>query len=271
MQWFEHTISDQFFEVKPVGRSSASRFKDWILDDNDFNESPIKGGIAHAQKKLEKLDFAFYSKSRNHLSGGVSQLSAYIEHGLIDPTEILRFIDTTSDRENAYRFLQQLSWRDFFAKRYKENPESVWLDMQPYKTGYSAQDYTNELPLDIIEAKTDLAVINQFIEEMQLTGYLHNHARLYVAAYIVHWRKVKWQTGARWMLKYLLDGNIASNNYSWQWVASTGSNKPYIFNLDNIRKYVSDSDYNLNSVDNQAIAFSYEELNKRLFPMMDKS
>lgn len=266
MRWVEHTISDQFFEVKPAGRSSKCRFKDWVLDDSPFDESPIKGGYKQAQKKLERLDFAYYSKSRNHLGGGVSQLSAYIEHGLIDPTEILKYIDTTSDRENAYRFLQQLSWRDFFAKRYKEKPESVWLDMQPYKTGYESKDYANELPVDIAEGETDVAIINQFISEMKQTGYLHNHARLYLASYIVHWRRVKWQVGARWMLKYLLDGNIASNNYSWQWVASTGSSKPYIFNLDNVRKFVPDENYDLSTENNGPIAASYEVLNKKLFP-----
>lgn len=266
MRWFEHSISDQFFEVKPIGRSNKSRFKDWILDDSEFAESPIQGGLLHANKKLDRLDFEYYSKSRNYLSGGVSKLSAYIEHGLIDPTTILKYIDSNSDRENAYIFLKQLSWRDFFAKRYKENPESVWLDLQLYKTGFDASDYTDHLPADIAEAETDVAVINQFIKEMKANGYLHNHARLYLAAYIVHWRHVKWQVGARWMLKYLIDGNIASNNFSWQWVASTGSSKPYIFNLENVRKFASDEHYNLNTKDNEPIAHSYEALKKRLFP-----
>ena len=182
MRWFEHTLSDQFFEVKSAGRTSKSRFQDWILDDSPFHESPIKGGIKQAKKKLERLDVEYYSKSRNYLNGGVTQLSAYIEHGLIDPTEILKYIDTTSDRESAYRFLQQLSWRDFFAKRYQENPQSVWEDMQPYKTGFEPDDYADELPSDIAEANTDVAIINQFIKEVQQNGYLHNHARLYLAS-----------------------------------------------------------------------------------------
>ncbi len=268
MRWFEHTLSDQFFEVKPAGRSNKCRFKDWILDDSPFEESPIKGGMKQAQKKLEQLNFSNYSKSRNHLSGSVSQLSAYIEHGLIEPGEILKFIDTTSDREEAYRFLQQLSWRDFFAKRYQEDPKTVWQDLQPYKTGFAADDYADELPTDIAEAKTDVAVINQFIEELQQHGYIHNHARLYLASYIVHWRRIKWQVGARWMLKYLLDGNIASNNYSWQWVASTGSHKPYLFNLDNVRNYAPEEQYNLSREANLTIAADYGELSQRLFPKM---
>ena len=38
-------------------------------------------------------------------------------------------------------------------------------------------------------------------------------------------------------LQRLLDGDLASNHLSWQWVAGTGSHKPYVFNADNVTKY----------------------------------
>ncbi len=56
---------------------------------------------------------------------------------------------------------------------------------------------------------------------------------------MVHWRRVRWQAGARWFLRHLLDGDPASNNLSWQWVASTFSHKPYFFNRENLEKYTS--------------------------------
>jgi deoxyribodipyrimidine photo-lyase len=34
-----------------------------------------------------------------------------------------------------------------------------------------------------------------------------------------------------------VDGDIASNYLSWQWVAATGSNKPYLFNADTVEKF----------------------------------
>lgn len=269
MQWCEHSLTGQFHEVKPAGRSYKEKFMDWILDDADFNDYPLKGGAAEAQRQLKKVNFEHYGKTRNYLDGAVSMLSPYIEHGLIDPTEILKYIDTVSDREVAYVFLKQLSWRDFYAKRYRQNPESIWKDLDHYKTGFAASDYQKEMPQDILDANTNVAVINQFIKELQENGYLHNHARLYLSSYIVHWRRVKWQTGARWMLQYLLDGNLASNNYSWQWVASTGSHKPYIFNLDNIKKFAYDA-YNTNPEDNKAIAATYPELMIKLFPKLKR-
>jgi deoxyribodipyrimidine photo-lyase len=56
---------------------------------------------------------------------------------------------------------------------------------------------------------------------------------------VVHWRRVRWQAGARWFLRHLLDGDPASNNLSWQWVASSFSHKPYIFNRANLERFSS--------------------------------
>jgi deoxyribodipyrimidine photo-lyase len=88
---------------------------------------------------------------------------------------------------------------------------------------------------------------------------------MYVASYIVHFRRIKWQAGANWFLQHLLDGDEASNNFSWQWVASTFSNKPYIFNLENVDKYFS-GQVDTSAENNQLLNFSYDVLSQRLFP-----
>ena len=79
--------------------------------------------------------------------------------------------------------------------------------------------------------------MDSFSRDLRETGYLHNHARLWLAAYLIHWRRVRWKAGALWFLEHLLCGDPASNNLSWQWVGSTGSHKPYYFNRENLEKH----------------------------------
>ena len=84
----------------------------------------------------------------------------------------------------------------------------------------------------------------------------------------MHWRRVKWQAGAAFFLTHLLDGDAASNNLSFQWVASTFANKPYYFNLENLQKFAgmqAPCDYHSNKV----LAGSYDDLAVRLFPHME--
>ena len=59
----------------------------------------------------------------------------------------------------------------------------------------------------------------------------------------------------------------SSNNLSWQWIASTFSNKPYIFNLENVAKYCG-PDINIVPRHNLVLDQSYERLNDLLFPQV---
>jgi deoxyribodipyrimidine photo-lyase len=60
---------------------------------------------------------------------------------------------------------------------------------------------------------------------------------MWLASYVVHVRKVHWRVAADWLYGHLLDGDLASNHLSWQWVAGTGSSKPYLFNAENVARY----------------------------------
>ena len=230
--------------------------------------SPIRGGRDAAVARLRTLDVATYGKTRNATDGAVLRISPYVRHGVIGLHELRDA--AWDDGQWPERFVQQLAWRDYFQRLYRAEPETLWQSREPLKTGWGESDYADELPDDIAAGDTGEAAMDGFIAELVGTGWLHNHARLYLAAYVVHWRRVSWQTGARWFLSHLLDGDPASNNYSWQWVASTFSNKPYYFNLDNLQSFAG------NTVDtayarNKAFAGSYEDLRERLFPRAEGS
>lgn len=113
-----------------------------------------------------------------------------------------------------------------------------------------------EVPDDIRRARTGIPVIDQAVRTLYATGYLHNHARLWLASYVVHLRKAHWRAGADWMIAHLLDGDLASNHLSWQWVAGTGSHKPYLFNASNVARYAPPGWHSAGT----AIDASYEAL-----------
>ena len=233
---------------------------------DDYTVSPISGDVTCMLNKLEKINPQQYGKTRNHLNGAVTQLSPYISRGILRlQTLAVEAKAKINSFSSAEKFFQELAWREYWQQVATHHPEWLWNSVEPYKTGWYEDDYADTLPADIIAARTDCACINNFITTLIETGYLHNHARMYLASYVVHWRRIKWQAGAKWFLYHLLDANIASNNLSWQWVASTFSHKPYIFNLDNVEKYSSD-DIDTTITNNQALHGSYEALSKRLFP-----
>lgn len=237
---------------------------------DDHGASPIRGGATVAHDRLRELNPTEYGRTRNFLQGAVTGLSPYIRHGVLTLDAVRNEALRRCERpEQIEKFIQQLAWRDYWQRVYQRNPEWIWNDVEPYKTGYTADDYAPELPDDIAAGATGVACIDQFIAVLRHSGYLHNHARMYLASYVVHWRRISWQAGARWFLHHLLDGDPASNNLSWQWVASTFANKPYIFNLENVRKY-ADSSINVAAEDNAILDAGYDELAQRLFPRLQR-
>lgn len=194
--------------------------------------SPFKGSRAAAEELLECFQAPRYAASRNFLSGSVSRLSPYIRHGVLTLREVLDHVRERFTGQRLNKFIQELAWRDYWQRVYGNIGDGVWKDIEPSKTGLT---YTAELPADW--RATGLACMDAFAADLENTGYLHNHARMWVASYLVHWRRVAWQTGARWFLRHLVDGDPASNNLSWQWVASTFSGKPYYFNRENLERF----------------------------------
>ncbi len=163
----------------------------------------------------------------------------------------------------CYKLIQELAWRDYYQRLWRVLGENIWSDIEPGKTGFAAGDYADELPGDLRRGCTGVDYIDHFVNELHETGYLHNHARMWLAAYVVHGCRVKWQAGARWFLSHLLDGDEASNNLSWQWCASTFSNKPYIYNRENVLKYTGGRFAEHQA--NDPFDTDYETLGRKLF------
>jgi len=218
-----------------------------------------------ALEKFQSFNPTLYAKTRNFLNGQISRLSAHIKYGIITNKELYEYIRDKYNFVESEKFIQELAWRDFWRSYAYHHPDQLWKDVEEYKTGFLTREYADNLPEDIISAATPTQIINVFIEQLISTGYLHNHARMYLASYIVHFRKVKWQAGAKFFMSHLLDGDIASNNFSWQWIASTFAGKPYIFNLENVHKYCHRS-IDILPEKNREIDGSYEEISTRLFP-----
>lgn len=234
----------------------------------DDNISKTVGGRKAAEAALKKVDPAQYAKSRNFFKGQVTRLSPYLRYGVLSLAEVRDFaLKKVQNPDDAAKLINELGWRDYWQRLYAEKGDAIWKDQEEYKTGYAAEVYTPELPADVEQGTTGMVCIDSFSRDLRETGYLHNHGRMWMAAYLVHWRQVRWQTGARWFLEHLLDGDPASNNLSWQWVASTFSHKPYFFNRENLEKYTEGEYCKVCPLYGKCdFEGSYEQLEQQLFP-----
>lgn len=187
-----------------------------------------------AAARLAAVNVADYARRRNYLDGPVTRLSPYFSHGLIELPEALLRLRTRGPLPLQHKLVFEFGWREYFQHVWRHLGDGILADVRAPLPGVV---YAGALPADIVAARTGVPVIDASVREMYATGYVHNHARMWLASYIVHVRKIHWRTGADWMYGHLLDGDLASNHLSWQWVAGTFSAKPYLFNAANVAEY----------------------------------
>ena len=187
------------------------------------------------QARLASIHVENYGRTRNHLDGAVTYLSPYLTHGFLSLREAVAAIRGRQQRlAPSDKLFSEFAWRAFFHHVWNHLGDDIFESIRP---GISNMTYQEQLPIDVIEARTGLPVIDMAVRALYSTGYLHNHARMWLASYLVHLRHIHWRVGADWLYGHLLDGDLASNHLSWQWVASTFSVKPYLFNAENVARY----------------------------------
>jgi len=188
-----------------------------------------------ALARIAQVRPADYARTRNHLGGAVTGLSPYLTHGLVTLPEVLAGVLQLGPLPVQPKLVFELGWRAYFRHAWGHLGEGILHSLHDGPRPEHA--YAMALPDDIRQACTGVPVVDQAVHTLYATGTLHNHARMWLASYLVHLRGVHWRAGADWLVAHLLDGDLASNHLSWQWVAGTGSHKPYLFNAENVARY----------------------------------
>ena len=82
------------------------------------------------------------------------------------------------------------------------------------------------------------------MRQLRAEGWMHNRVRMIVASFLVKDLHIEWQHGARHFMRWLVDGDLASNQHGWQWTAGSGTDAaPYfrVFNpIDQGKKFDPD-------------------------------
>lgn len=190
--------------------------------------------LAAIHKRLQAIDPERYAASRNYKHGALTYLSPYLSRGVLSTQRVYRYIRTMGLAwSKIEKLVQELAWRDYWQHVWRHKLAGIMTDLcnqqQPVRS--------HQLPTAIVKASTGIKAIDDAIAQFYTTGYMHNHMRMYVASICCNLAHVHWLAPARWMYSHLLDGDLASNHLSWQWVAGTFSKRKYYANQQNINFY----------------------------------
>jgi deoxyribodipyrimidine photo-lyase len=159
-----------------------------------------------------------YESGRNDLGHErVSRLSPYLHFGCVSPRELESHL-----HDSAADFRRQLCWRDFYAHVLRHSPENARDEFQPRYRRRIAWTDDREAFDAWREGRTGFPLVDAAMRQLQTEGWMHNRARLVVGSFLTKDLGIDWRWGERHFMSLLLDGDEASNNGNWQWIASVG-------------------------------------------------
>ncbi len=210
---------------------------------------PAPGGEAAGRAALNGFlrgPVMTYRDGHDTLTGeSISRLSPYLHFGCVSPREIEQRLD---QRAGAQAFRRQLCWRDFYAHVLGHFPANARHEFQDRYRGTIRWSHAQTRFAAWCEGQTGFPVVDAGMRQLRREGWLHNRARLIVGSFLTKDLGIDWRWGERWFMRWLLDGDEASNNGNWQWIASVGVDPApafqRIFNPTlQMRKFDPDGEY----------------------------
>ena len=189
---------------------------------------------AHARAKrfmAERL--AGYEAGRNTPGEDLtSMLSPHLHWGELSPAQLWHAALAQAPSEGRDRYLAELLWHEFSSNVLWENPklpeESQRADL--------ARLRWREDPAGLRawqQGRTGVPIVDAGMRQLWHIGWMHNRVRMIAASYLVKHLLVSWVEGERWFWDTLVDGDLAVNAQSWQWVAGTGTDSQPFFRVFN--------------------------------------
>lgn len=189
------------------------------------NYEPIQIGKRILALKILKniKNFKNYNTMRDTLSYKTTNLSAYLNFGLISERELYE-----SAKENigySSLIISQIIWRDYYITllRYLEGASSYdnHIDDRYNKIKWLNNKAKKEWDT-MMESKTGFLIVDAAIKEILTTGYMHNRARLIVGVFAVKYLKInplcRYYGLHDWFSRSLVDCCTSQNKLNCQWV-----------------------------------------------------
>jgi deoxyribodipyrimidine photo-lyase len=185
---------------------------------------------------------ADYAESRSYVEPGhpnVSRLSPWIRRRLVLESEVVSRVLREYPDARVDKLVQEVGWRAYW-KGWLELRPQLWTDYREriehdfYHLSPEERDRLNAAEA----GESGIECFDDWARELNDTGYLHNHVRMWFASIWIFTLGLPWPLGADWFHRQLLDGDPASNTLSWRWVAGLHTRgRHYLARAANIEKF----------------------------------
>lgn len=263
---FSKAVQARLLDTPPVPATTPSitpadvdvdALSDWAAEPEPFwAENTLakhcEPGEDAALRRLEEFLASGGYDNDDLGAGATSGLSPYLRFGEISPATVWA---AAVEHPHTAGFLRQLIWRDFAWHRYFyvehletrnvrgqfDRFEWAWTPHAVPGTDKRAFAHPDMDPnADHLEhlgtwqrGETGVPLVDAGMRELWATGTMHNRARMVTGSWLTKNLGIHWRHGEEWFWDTLVDADVASNPFNWQWVAGSGDDAAPYFRIFN--------------------------------------
>lgn len=188
---------------------------------------------AEAVKRVNNIkNHKNYDNDRDSLPLETTRLSVYIKFGLVSVREIYHKIKTLFGKKHP--LIRQLYWREFYFNL-SFNRMDILEDSSSFRPSYDNIKWEKSDKLFNLwkNGQTGYPIVDAGMRELNITGYMHNRARLITSNFLVKHLFIDWREGEKYFASKLIDYDPSVNNGNWQFTSGSGADSQPYFRMMN--------------------------------------
>jgi deoxyribodipyrimidine photo-lyase len=205
---------------------------DWAGGFRDTWRPGEATALARAKQFMaERLDA--YHEGRNTPGADLtSMLSPHLHWGELSPSQLWHWAAKAGSGQGLEVYQSELLWHEFSVNLLWRNPQ---MPDVPQRVDFGRLPWRHD-PAGLRawqRGRTGVPIVDAGMRQLWHIGWMHNRVRMITASYLVKHLLVSWVEGERWFWDTLVDGDLAVNAQSWQWVAGCGTDSQPFFRVFN--------------------------------------
>lgn len=223
----------------------------------------FKGGETQALATLNSfLDSRFHgyhwkvSRPWHTQQGATSHLSPHLTFGTISVRQVYQRTKETAELANNPKaqfslkaFRDRLRWHDSFTQRLYNHPELAYTNRYPEFDEYYSPSELDEEKQDLFtawkEGQTGFPLVDASMRQLKTMGWMNFRMRAMCATFLCINCGISWHHGAEHYMRYLVDGDLAIDNWQWQMQAGVTNPLSDTFRIYNPNKNLEEKDGDL--------------------------
>ena len=205
---------------------------DWAAGFRETWHPGERSAQARAKRFMAERLNAYHEGRNTPGEDLTSMLSPHLHWGELSPAQLWHQAGKAGSGPGLETYQSELLWHEFSVNLLWRNPS---MPHAPQRADFGRLRWRQDrVGLDAWQrGQTGAPIVDAGMRQLWQIGWMHNRVRMIAASFLVKHLLVSWVDGERWFWDTLVDGDLAVNAQSWQWVAGCGTDSQPFFRVFN--------------------------------------